>query len=285
MIGGRLHRELPSTTDRPGGLAGVWIKSAFAGWRGRSQFADLERYCMFVGYPRSGHTLIGALLNAHPEMVIANELDAVGYVHAGFRGPQLFAMLLDRDRAHTDGGSQWAGYAYQVPGQWQGKYRKLRVIGDKKGGRSSFRIGAHRDLLAKVRQAVGLPMRVIHEVRNPFDNIATLLLKQHRRTLPECIGMYAGLLETNRWVRDQLGESLLTIRHEDLVASPNENVEVLCRFLGVTAENDYLAACAQVVFESPRKTRSKIDWDAKNRKAVDSLIAEFDFLRGYDFGL
>ncbi len=31
------------------------------GWRHRHLFAGLQTYVMFVGYPRSGHSLVGAI--------------------------------------------------------------------------------------------------------------------------------------------------------------------------------------------------------------------------------
>lgn len=239
---------------------------------------------MFLGYPRSGHTLIGALLNAHPQMVIAHELDALGYVHAGLSRGALFALLLDRDRVHSESGSKWEGYEYHVPEQWQGRFERLRVIGDKKGGRSTMRLGAHPDLLAKLRRRIGVPLHVIHEVRNPFDNIATLFLKQHRPTLEACVQLYAQLLSTNRWAREQLGEGqMLTLRHEDFVADPRGVISRLCAFLGVQSTDDYLEACSKVVFESPRKTRHGVTWSAEIRREVEALIEQYDFLKGYTF--
>lgn len=283
MSDGSIHRMLPPTTDRPTGLRNVYLRSWWTGWRTRHILDHIECYCMFAGYPRSGHTLIGALLNAHPEMVIAHELDALGYLHAGFGRRQLFALLLDRDKAHTDGGSRWEGYDYAVPGQCQGQYRTLRVIGDKKGGRSSFRLGAHPELLDRLRRVVGIPLRVIHEVRNPFDNIATLCLKGHSSTLEQCVDLYAGLLKTNQWLRGQLGEEMRTIRHEEFVRQPAEELQSLCGFLGVEADADYLQACAARVFDSPRKTRHQVPWPSQTRQQVESLIAEYDFLSGYAF--
>lgn len=47
-------------------------------------FGDLETYCMFIGYPRSGHSLIGFLLDAHPSMIIAHELHVLKHINAGY---------------------------------------------------------------------------------------------------------------------------------------------------------------------------------------------------------
>ena len=33
----------------------------------------IKMFVMFIGYPRSGHSIVGSLMDAHPHMVIANE--------------------------------------------------------------------------------------------------------------------------------------------------------------------------------------------------------------------
>ena len=33
----------------------------------------IEKFVIFIGYPRSGHSIVGSLMDAHPHMVIANE--------------------------------------------------------------------------------------------------------------------------------------------------------------------------------------------------------------------
>ena len=46
----------------------------------RRWFARLQSFILFIGYERSGHTLVSALLDAHPHIVIAHEyhlLDAL----------------------------------------------------------------------------------------------------------------------------------------------------------------------------------------------------------------
>ena len=116
-------------------------RSALMGWRQRAQFAAVEKYCFFIGYPRSGHSLVGSLLNAHPEILIAHELDALGYVEHHFGRAQLYALLLERDQVFASMGRKWMGYDYVVPNQFQGRWSRLRVIGDKR-----LRHSRHRNL-------------------------------------------------------------------------------------------------------------------------------------------
>src|SRR5512134_3319196 len=47
-------------------------------------FGEVRDYVMFLGHARSGGTLAGALLDAHPNAIIGDEVDVFQYVNAGF---------------------------------------------------------------------------------------------------------------------------------------------------------------------------------------------------------
>ena len=142
-------------------------------------YAHLRYYCMFIGYPRSGHSIVGSMLDAHPNMVVAQELDALRCLSAGMDRQLIFHFLLENARRFTEQGRKWNDYSYGVPNQWQGRFDRLEVIGDKKGGRSSTHLLRQPEALDQLRRVVGLPLRLVHVVRNPFDNIATLASKHH----------------------------------------------------------------------------------------------------------
>ena len=54
----------------------------------------------------------------------------------------------------------------------------LKVIGDKKGGNTALLLDQLGDLsiLEEIKQVVQVPLKFIHVHRNPFDNIATIML-------------------------------------------------------------------------------------------------------------
>ena len=55
----------------------------------------------------------------------------------------------------------------------------LKVIGDKKGGYTASILSqpGNLNVLQEINQVVQVPMKFIHVHRNPFDNIATMLLR------------------------------------------------------------------------------------------------------------
>ena len=48
-------------------------------------FVDVQTYCLFIGHGRSGHSILGALLDAHPNIILPDEVDVLKYLQAGFR--------------------------------------------------------------------------------------------------------------------------------------------------------------------------------------------------------
>ncbi|KAJ7379389.1 hypothetical protein OS493_016626 [Desmophyllum pertusum] len=40
-------------------------------------YDGVETFVMFIGYPRSRHSLVGAILDAHPEIIIPHEYDVL----------------------------------------------------------------------------------------------------------------------------------------------------------------------------------------------------------------
>merc|ERR1719327_1470504 len=99
-----------------------------------------ETFLLFFGYPRSGHSMVASLLDAHPEAAIANEFDAVKAYLNGETRAVLFQKLVAISTAYKIVGRCQAGYHFVVPGvtaQPFGKDKPLRVIGDKMAGVTS----------------------------------------------------------------------------------------------------------------------------------------------------
>jgi hypothetical protein len=227
--------------------------------------------------------LVGALLTAHPEMAIAHELDALKYVQRGISRNQLYALLLKRDRQFVENGSKAQEFDYHVPNQWQGRFQTLKVIGDKRAAASTERLQKSPQVLARLRELVRVPVRMVHIVRNPFDNITTMA-RRAGNSLEENIQRYFNASAVNaRLMQSNGGADIITLRHEDLIARPRESLKRLVEFMGLQADDGYLTDCAGVLFAAPSKTRLKARWEKPLIDAVHSRIGEYPFLSGYSF--
>lgn len=283
-----LVRKARNNLDLPVQL----VTSALGARADRGHFDSVATYCMFIGYPRSGHSLVGSLLDAHPDAVVAHELDALRLVQAGFRRNQVFSLILRN--AQAQGLHRQHVYDYSVPNQWQGRFRRIKVIGDKKGGRSTRRLAECPDLLTRLERLVGVPTRFVHVVRNPFDNIATMFLRHSEGpsesgahpaadpSLTATIDTYTLLCDTVATVKAAVGPAaMLDLRHEDLLRDPATHLSELTRFVGLEAPADYLGDCAGILYTSPNRTRDRVTWTRDLTARVQALVDRFDFLAGY----
>jgi hypothetical protein len=244
---------------------------------------------MFVGYPRSGHSLVGQLLNAHRCAVIAHERHALRDLMWGYTPKQIFAFLLRSDREFADSCSRhWTGYDYRVPDSWQGSYTRLKVIGDKRGGASTRTLTRHPELFEQLRKlSQGRQLRVIHHVRNPYDNISTIA-RRSGMPLDEAVLTYFKWAAQARSHLDRIEElpeaATIETHHEDLIANPHEVLTRLTRFLGLTPHAEYLRSCADVIYDSPHKSRHEVSWPLHLRETVARRLQSFTFLADYSFG-
>lgn len=274
-----LRRRVAYSCHIPGDL--LW--ASWKDWVDPIAEVHLKKYCCFVGYPRSGHSLLGALVTAHPDAMVSHELDALKYVRVGCSRRQLFQLIRARDLWFAAQEAQWNGYKYAVPGQWQGRIRTLQVIGDKKGGLTAERLSRYPWLLDKLEKTVGYPSYYVHIVRNPYDNIATMA-RLNRLSVSEQVETYFQMVaacdaarertEPGRWFDGS---------NEELIASPISLLERLAAFFGLTPEPDWLEACAAVVFDSPTRTRDTVEWPDAVRREVEVRASKHALLKDYTF--
>jgi hypothetical protein len=260
-----------------------WLPSMYGGFKHRKDFEQVQTYCMFIGYPRSGHSLVGSLLAAHPRIVIAHELNALKYIQARFSRNQLWALILRNDRAFTNGGREWTGYKYAVPNQHQGRFETLQVIGDKFGGLSTRKLLTKPEVLDRLAQTVGVKTRFIHVVRNPYDNITTHAFR-NEFSLEEAIDRYFRLCQGVVAIKQSVGaDDVMDVRHESFIEDPRGSLKRLCEWVEVEADDGYLADCAGIVFDSPSKSRFRGPWTPGLISDVQDRIGSFDWLEGYSF--
>lgn len=276
------RRKGMSARDR----ARWFIMSFVSSLRLRKAFRNVKTFCLFLGTPRSGHSLVGALIDAHPHAIISHELNALEFFLEGFTREQIWTLILQRSRRYAVKKLSRGGYAYDVPNQWQGRYERLSVIGDKKGGGSVDRLKAYPELLANLKRRMGTDVRFVHVTRNPFDNIATIQKRttNRKKTLTACVNGYFSRCEGVMDIREKAGPSAIHhVRHESIIADPKSALSELCAFLSLETSQGYLDDCASIIYAKPHKSRHGIPWTDDVVELVERRIGEFLFLEGYSF--
>ena len=102
-------------------------------------YSHVNTIVFFIGYPRSRHSLLGSLLDAHPHMVISDETMAFNrwkartdqwmqhsiyaYYDTMFRASHRAVSHGRRSRVFNDTVvNKSSAYGYYVPTQWQGAF-------------------------------------------------------------------------------------------------------------------------------------------------------------------
>jgi hypothetical protein len=262
--------------------------SALVARRDSGCFRHIRAFCFFVGHNKSGTSLLGALLDAHPKVILADEIGALRYVEAGFSRDQLFYLLLRGSRVEARKGRVTAHrlepYSYWVPEGWQGRCSAPLVIGDSTSGSSTRLLGLRPDLLDRLSGLLrGIEPRLIQVIRNPFDPISVGMVRGGR-SFQNAIDRYFIACETLVEIRRRVDPgSLLPVRYETFVAGPEQGLARVCRFLGVDVDQGYLRACGRIVRRRPDRSREMVKWTQPWIDDVERRIASFDFLQGYSY--
>lgn len=232
--------------------------------------------------------MIGSLLDAHPNVILADEVGALEYVSEGFNRDQIFHLLLKGSRReHLKGrvtARRLTPYSYLVPDQWQGRYSTLRVIGDGTVGSSTKRFAKDPHLLQQLQSMMeAVNVKFIQVIRNPYDPISVMMVRG-KRTFENAIEQYFTNCETLVEMRRRLDSSnLCAVRYEEFVQNLEPGLAQICRYLGVEPSDEYLNACRSIIHKAPHQNRQMVDWDARWIRVVRDKIEQFDFLQGYSF--
>lgn len=238
-------------------------------------------FIMFCGYPRSGHTLVAAIINAHPNMICSNQLNILNTIDERSK-----ESLLQEIRASRNSG--WKETTMIT----SSAKNDIMAIGDKTGHRTITTLIEKPGKLNALKSVVDMPIKWVHVVRNPFDNLATWARLNHRNRkvkkdikdeLDEVIEKYFDL---NRKI-DELHFSekeIMVLYHEDVVDLLGYVLEDICKYFEVPFNDQWRENCGRVVWKKPRITRRDIEWRDYQIDKVNEIIDLYPWLIGYEFG-
>lgn len=282
----------------------------------RYQVDHVEKFVLFIGYPRSGHSIIGTMMDSHPNMIIANEFQLVRALmsEASRRRvtkPGLYNALYLNSRAEMVYGERGKeglkrkGYLLAMNSSFQGHFdSKITIIGNKEGGATTKHYHAHparvTAALKWLKHKVGIPIHVLHVVRNPYDMVATHALyvageggRKYEASEAKKLDNPPLLENTAKQIffraeavtsmTKLLNLRVLLIHHEDMVNEPKQTMLQICKFLKVNCTEDYLESCKEKAYHSVSRTRDLVVWTQHLRERVDSEIKHFTFFSGYTF--
>ncbi len=272
-----------------------YYQSLIAGSFSYKKFAHVKNFCLFVGYGRSGHTLIGALLDAHPNIIIGIEWDPLNRIRLGYKSKnQIYYSILKNSRCFSlIHKNVWSGYSYRVSNSMQGKYKNITVIGDKSGGLNTSHLHTDYNLLEKISNIIQISPKLIHTIRNPFDIITTTTIRTFERDYPNKTPKTSDLLifiqkflksaRIIQKLKEDNKYEMFDLYHEEFIHSPKEILINLIEFLGEHADQQYLERCCSIVNKKPHHSRKKMKWDNNLILYVENELKKISYLQHYTF--
>ncbi len=272
----------------------------------------VKRFVFFIGYARSGHSIVASLLDAHPHIAIAHEYSMFS---KWIKEPRqhsdkewLFSTLFFNSKHSSETGlrnkqSKKKGYSLGIPDWWQGKYKeRLEVIGDKAGGMTAqiYRknhtafLSTYDDLK---KTLAGTPISVIHVLRNPYDNIAAMLLYNvHMKQSVNATHKYVNDQELTKHINSYFKQvksvyelirktslNVIEIHNLNMIFNPKGTMRSICSHLKVECSERYLHMCAKSTYSITSRSRELVQWTDDNIQLVFNKIQAFISLKRYDF--
>ena len=278
---------------------------------------NVKKFILFVGYPRSGHSIVGSLLDAHPNMVVSNSYAVFKQMLRDPNSHQSRAYLFNGIYRNSfcnfyfglrTANASVKGYSLRVENSWQANYNEtIYAIGDKSGGNTVSTYEHNNDqkfleLYKQLMVTVGVPIRIIHAVRNPYDNIATMAimdtnsgvskldldpshLYKNQKLLDACIDTYFRRARAAQEIFTLLNLTgkVIEMHSSDLVRKPKKTFAYICDRIGVTCTKEFLDIVANKVFPEVSKTRLLVKWTPAQVARVANEMKKFSFHQRYTF--
>ncbi len=239
-------------------------------------------YLGFIGFPRSGHSLFGAMLDAHPEVIVSHELDTVRLLMSDFSQFEIRRLIAENSALAARIQRRWGPYTHAVPGQYQGCWRELKYIGDKQGGRTARALHQHPQRLEKLLHEFGRNQHFFFAIRNPLDNIVRLARDTQDGKIETAAALYFKLCAACQFIINRIDSSrVFFLYQEKFIGNPAEELIRACEFLGLAAEPEYLEACTKVVYPTPNRRRGEIEWPYGLPDRIAAKAKMYPFLQPY----
>jgi Sulfotransferase family len=134
-----------------------------------------------------------------------------------------------------------------------------------------------------LRSLVGVPIRLIHVVRDPFDNIAAISRLRGLSLVDAADYYFLHCRTTSRLGSLCAPGELITVRHEEMIRDPAGTLTELCAFLGLEPYPGYVEDASSVLYREPSGSGRKAMWPEGLVEDVARRARAHPVLDGYAF--
>jgi hypothetical protein len=273
---------------RLGRYADTWLlrrRAASPSARQQAWLQEVTTVCLFIGHVKSGGSLVGAMLDAHPDIVMGDEVDLARLDRASISGDAMLAEFARSARREAMKGRVTArrlgGYSLEITGWNQGRSDEPRVIGDSRPGPTTRYLADMPDALPSVLDSFsGRRVVFLHVIRRPEDSIAAMVLRSGRDVVDAATDHSRQCERLDR-LRGRLGDSVYPIRYESLLEDCPGTLSGILEFLQMDPDPDYLAACSDLIDRGRVPESTRVSWNQAAIDIVENTVNRHEFLAEY----
>jgi hypothetical protein len=263
-------------------------------------YGKIQSFIMFIGFGRSGHSIIGQIINAHPNALVADEgkiFDEIDSMNI----EQVTKYLIKRDRAFA---LRWYNKDSTIfkshplfrifsekkykrnfffRGLSQGYACQPKVLGNSKAAYTSRVIANNPEVINTFESSLGVPVKFVNVIRNPFDMIASGL--QRRNISFESLWpKFEAMTNTvSNVIKILNNHEVLQLRQENFLNDPDREIARLLKFAALSYDSMFITTIKNHLYTAPDKSRYRSLEVKRNRKKIEALISRNDFFEGYNF--
>ncbi len=222
-------------------------------------FSNLRFFLLFIGNPRSGTTLVRSLLDAHPNILLGNEVHVLRRIENGENWSGVAGRIIANAKEFSKNPT-WSGYSYRITGKPINKNAKIHVLGDKKAGGTIKYLLNNSTLLSFLVKWSSVPIKFIHCVRHPLDVIATKT-RRNKFSIEHNVDRYFQFEQAASYYCDILGSHrFIRVYHEKMIEDPILALNHLFDFLGQMIDDNLLHKIQSGIYTQPHQSRRNFDW-------------------------
>jgi hypothetical protein len=157
------------------------------------------------------------------------------------------------------------------------------VLGNSKAAYTSRVIANNPEVINTFESSLGVPVKFVNVIRNPFDMIASGL--QRRNISFESLWpKFEAMTNTvSNVIKILNNHEVLQLRQENFLNDPDREIARLLKFAALSYDSMFITTIKNHLYTAPDKSRYRSLEVKRNRKKIEALISRNDFFEGYNF--